>query len=634
MDDTPFSVDVLVDGHVLERLSDDHGFFVRGRPGTLYSIVLGFDGPGGSTVVAKVFVDGHPVFLEPRFARSLNPGKLRVKGWDVARIVEDIDADWFQEAYDIAPFRFRFPVVTGGPADPNLGTIRVELYEALAQERMNMRGGPPSLVRPAAVQPRQGKKAHMAERLTTEAGEKERTAFAVRSKSGRHTVFDAGSLLHTICLRYFQDHSGGGSSSGSHGGGRPRGLHEAGGAPPALPFPGPGVRLGGRPREDRGPRAATAADSGAAARAPGSGAPNGAEEMDADIATAVENSLASSHQEEARLIDDALRQSLQAQEEEERWLAEAVRRSLQPLEADGEMDHAAAQRAASSTGPTMGADAAGPTTGPAAAARAPSPAAAAAAAGAAAAAAEVRPGAAASEAGAAGPWPAAGSTASEAELGASQRPGGPLGVLYDYRVGEEGHLRALYRLPGHLAAAGAAPKPQPPVAPDRPWQKYRDGEGAMWWYKDDNEWFREDSPGEWQRFRLTVGSRGGYWWYKDDSNWFLEDDAGRCADEQGHQEAAQSLPGQVAAAGGSPEAAWQKYRDDAGIWWYRSGRRARIGSARTTLGNGSASPFLEILAEVAFGDGIRTGTGSCATRAPSIRFRGAAILRAAQILQQ
>lgn len=68
--------------------------------------------------------------------------------------------------------------------------------------------------------------------------------------------------------------------------------------------------------------------------------------------------------------------------------------------------------------------------------------------------------------------------------------------------------------PSEAAAAPSTTKP--------PWQKFQgvEDQGCWWWLEETNEWFMEDSPGDWTRY-VDPETTHVYWW-RDDENWFWQ----------------------------------------------------------------------------------------------------------------
>lgn len=73
------------------------------------------------------------------------------------------------------------------------------------------------------------------------------------------------------------------------------------------------------------------------------------------------------------------------------------------------------------------------------------------------------------------------------------------------------------------AVAEAAPVLAEPRQPGATrWNKFQadDGRGSWWWREADGAWFLESQPGAWQRFSDPASGRR--YWFKDDAEWFWE----------------------------------------------------------------------------------------------------------------
>lgn len=210
-----FAVDVLVGGLPLRRFRGEHGQFILSSHGVKYEVRVRKFGWQETPAVVEVFVDGHTVLCGPSHTKPLHR-ELIIPGFERRRLVEpqgcsSNDEDWSMgpmcRAFEYTEFVFSFPELHDGRTDPELGSIRVEIFEPIPIEMRSSQPHPGGAYRGDVLQPRQAKKVlNACEYLTTREGECRRTTFVpFRSSTGAHTVLSKGEHVCSLILRYYRD---------------------------------------------------------------------------------------------------------------------------------------------------------------------------------------------------------------------------------------------------------------------------------------------------------------------------------------------------------------------------------------------------------------------------------------------
>eukprot|EP00930_Biecheleria_cincta_P028232 TRINITY_DN19699_c0_g1_i1.p1 TRINITY_DN19699_c0_g1~~TRINITY_DN19699_c0_g1_i1.p1 ORF type:complete len:658 (+),score=90.27 TRINITY_DN19699_c0_g1_i1:52-2025(+) len=257
-----FALHVLVNNHRLGKHRNDHGEYVLGRPDTQYQIILEslWDAPA----VVEVFVDGHSVLCPPKRTRLLRGGTMCIRGFEKQGVDMQSPDGVVEESFEYSPFLFSFPSMEDDRNHPELGLIRMEMFEPVPVEVVGRRRrGQRGEDSEPAVQPRQGKKANGIERLTTKEGERQLTAPRALRTGDVHTVYTKGESLGVVELRYYYGidpscnlHPGDSGRFGDapRGSAHKRSARHGGrsslGFASSQIFAGPGARLGGTQSRD------------------------------------------------------------------------------------------------------------------------------------------------------------------------------------------------------------------------------------------------------------------------------------------------------------------------------------------------------------------------------------------------